>query len=434
MKSIVKFVIIPFFFLWITNVKIPIGGEEVFIQFLYIGFTSFFLLLIMIARHIGLRRSSLTAVVLLIFLLIPTIWYQISGMSDQIAFEHSGNFPSTVIIKLLLVFLVFVTFNELFYHKYVTIDFIFRVFLISIIFSIVRYIIEYEDVIRNLHVDLSRPESGWVGGWNTYPFLLSLACMILLGPLRLVQAVRYSLLILIIAVMLTTLSRGGILGLSVGLFLYWRSKISSGKRVEWARTLVKLGTVVVLVLGSAIAVGMLETLYDRYIVSFLETQYGGTDYLVSVSSGRTAFWLDAVSKITTAETYYQWFFGYGVGHYIYQTPRGPETDIGNLYFLFVYEYGVIVGVGLAVWMFKGYSALRWNCNLPWAQTMKAMFAIFLVSSFVENFLYTTQAGWLIGIGAAIVLDILRRDRRSRCQSATSGAGMPLLTDFGVRTA
>lgn len=433
MTLLARIVTIPFFFLWLWNIRIPIGREEVFVQFVYIGFASLFLLIIMLIRNLELRRSSLTATILLVILLVPTIWYQISGTSGEVAFEHSADFPTTEIVKLLLVFLVFVTFNELLYYEFVTIDFLFTVFLVCIIASIVKYLFEYQDVILNLHVDDSRPEAGWIGGWNIYAFLLALACMILLGPLQLARSVRYALLILIIATMFTTLSRGGVVALSVGLFLYWRASLRSGNWRKWVRTPFAVGAIAAMLLGAAIVAGVESALYERYISTSLEAQSAEVGYLQSVSSGRTEFWLDAVLKLAAVETYYQWFLGYGVGHYVYPALRGPETDIGNQYLQFIYEYGLLGGAALTLWMFKGYSALRWDSDLRWAQTMKAMFAVFLVSSFFAGTIYATQAGWLVGIGAAIVVDMLRSVRSMRYSPASS-ARTPSVPHIGVKTA
>lgn len=436
MNTIARLAVLPVFFLWLANVKIPIGGVDIYIQWWYAAFASFFLLFIMLAHNISLTRTSVTAVVLLTVLLLPTIFYQVTGLTASVEFEHFSGFPWIAVAKLALVFLVFVTFNELLYHKYLTVEFLFKAYVICVLASIGRYVFDFQDLIINLNVAENRPYPEWIGGWNTYSFLLALACMILLGPLQWARTVRYSLLILVIATMFTTLSRGGIVALIVGLYLYWRSTAGTMNRREWFRMLVKAAAVVVLVFGVAVASGLGGALYARFVLSFLESQYVGASFLSSLSSGRTIMWLDTFAKFTSAEHYYQWIAGYGVGHYAYQTATTLESDMGNQYILFIYEYGVIVGIGLAVWMFKSYFALRWTCELPWARTIKAIFAIFLISNFVESLIYATQAGWLIGVGGAIALDVLRRDRVSKYRSAGVGAGastVPVSAYFDPKT-
>lgn len=419
-----KILLIPYFLLWIINEKVPLGGEEIFVSFIYDYFAALLILSLLISRNLGLHRSSFLAVAL-IYLLIPTLFYQITGLTDAVPFDHLSRFPTGPILKLSLIALVFVAINELLIRRYVTVDFIFKGFLIAVLISIPKYLVESYELLLYLDVYGNRPYPEWIGGWNTYSFVLSLAFVVLLGPLRLLPIVRYSLLTLILAVMLTTLSRGGFLALVVALFLYFRSSFNLVKGHERVRAIFRVGAVIALGVGAimvaVVVTGVGDALYSRFVESFLETQHGGDDYLQSVSSGRTVFWLDTLSRFTNVEHIYQWFFGYGIGHFAILNDHGFwETEMASQYIYFVYEYGLIVGLGLAVLMFRAYTLIRWRSNYPWARVVKTMFVIYLVLNFVEEFIYTTQVGWLIGVGAAIVLHALRNDRM----------GLPRLTGFG----
>lgn len=396
--------------MWLVNIKVPVAGQEIFFQFVYGGLASILLLTLVLGRTMALRKSSAVAIALVIVLLMPTLWFQISGWADAVRFEHFSGFPLATIVKLSVVLLVFVTFNELLYHNYVPIDFLFKTFLVSIVASIGRYLFEYRDLIASLDVNVSRPYPEWIGGWNTYAFLLSLAFVVLMGPLRISRGIRYILLTLVLIVMFTTLSRGGIVMLLLALALHWRSTVDSASAGESSGMPLKMAAIVLIGVAAVMFAGLGQTIYDRFVVSFIESQYEGAGYLQSVSSGRTVMWLVTLSKFTDVDHYFQWFLGYGVGHYAYTAQAGIETDMGNQYLLFIYEYGAIVGLALSAYMFKAYASLPWNSQVKWAKTIKAVFVIFLGSNFVETLIYTTQTGCLLGIGAAMVLHTLRAHR------------------------
>jgi uncharacterized membrane protein len=199
---------------------------------------------------------------------------------------------------------------------------------------------------------------------------------------------------------------------------------------ERLRRILKAGAVVAICVGAIIAVvmvtGLGDVLQERYVVSLLESQTEGVSYVQSASSGRDVIWLDTLSKMTNLNHIYQWFFGYGIGHFGSMNVHGLyETDMGSQYIHFFYEYGLFVGLALCALMFKAYSLVQWRSSHPWAKPVKVMFVIFLASSFVEGFVYTTQVGWLIGVGAAIVLQVLRHDRVALPWSRNRGYGIAI---------
>lgn len=410
MAVVFRILVVPYFFFWLINEKVPFGGQEVLVSFVYGFYATLVILALLISRHLALHRSSFFAIAP-VFLLIPTLVYQATGITDRVAFDHFSGFPTGPILKISLIAMVFVAFNELLARRYLTVDFIFKSFLVAVLISIPKYLIESYELILTLNVFENRPYPDWVGGWNTYSFVLSLAFVVLLGPLRLPATIRYSLLILILAVMLTTLSRGGLLALVAALMVGAWSRLKLVKSRERVRAIFRTGMLIsfgVAAIMSGVAVtGIGEALQSRFIDSFIETQLGD-DYLQSVSSGRSVFWVDTLSRFTNPEHVYQWFVGYGVGHFAYPNVHGLlETEMASQYIYWIYEYGLIIGLGLPVLMFKVYSLVGWDDNHPWARAVKMMFVIYLASSFVEEFIYTTQVGWLIGVGAAIFLHILR---------------------------
>jgi hypothetical protein len=423
-KVFFKILLIPYFFLWLLNTKIPVGGDDIFLSFAY-AYGASLLIIVAFALTVGMTRSSVMAIGLLMFLLAPTLYYQLTGLSGAVAFEHSSGFPTGAVLKLTLILFVFIAFNELLAHRYVTAAYILTLLALAVLTSIPKYLVENYELIRHLGTE-NRPFPLWIGGWNTYAFVLSLAFVVVHETRVVSSAVKYGVLSVVFGVMITTLSRGAILALLVAEFLSWRSVRKATGRDQSSTQLI-LAAALLVAVAVATVPGLGATIYDRFVTSFLESQYEGAGYLQRVSSARTVLWVDTFVKLVDPGHYYQWLFGYGVGHYSYRTEHTVESAMGSQYVLFLYEFGWIVGLGLTVLLFRAYARLKWRSDVAWARTIKALFAIFLVSNFVEEFTYTTQVGWLIGVGAALVLDIMRRERALRWRSgwvkpAVQGAG------------
>ena len=423
MKVFFKILLIPYVFLWLVNYKIAVWDEPIFLSFVYAYAAS---LVIIAARTLTgrLERSSVLALGLFIVLLTPTLGFQIFGVTDRVDFPHASGFPAEAILKLGLVLVVFTSFNELLANNAVSAAYMLKLFALGVLLSIPKYLFENYELIRHLDTYDNRPFPLWIGGWNTYGFILSLAFVIVQEAVFVSSAVRYAVMSVIFVVMITTLSRGAILALLVTLFLSWRStrttRTTTGPKHSGAKLLLAGIVPVVIVVASIPGIG--DTIYDRFVTSFLESQYEGTGYLQSVSSARSVLWLDTLIKLVSLDHYYQWLFGYGVGHYAYETTYGFESAMGNQYILWVYEFGWIVGVALSLAMFRAYLRMRWRTDAWTARAIKAMFAIFLVSNFVEDFAYSTQVGWIIGAGGALVLDVARRERERRVVRETENVG------------
>lgn len=414
MKVFFKILLIPYFFLWLLNTKISIGGNDIYLSFAY-AYGASLLIIAVFALTARMSRSSVVAIGVLILLLAPTVCYQLTGLSDAVAFEHFSGFPTGAVLKLTLILFVFIAFNELLAHRYVTVAYILALLALAVLISIPKYLGENYELIQHLGTE-NRPFPLWIGGWNTYAFILSLAFVVVHDTRGVSSALKYGVLSVVFGVMITTLSRGGILALLIAEFLSWRSAKKATGRDRSSTKLILAATLLVAVAVATVP-GLGATIYDRFVTSFIESQYEGSGYLQSVSSARTVLWADTFVKLIDPGHYYQWLFGYGVGHYSYGTEHTVESAMGSQYVLFFYEFGWIVGFGLTMLLFRAYARLKWRSDVPWARTIKALFVIFLVTNFVEEFTYTTQAGWLIGVGAALVLDVMRHERALRWRSA-----------------
>lgn len=414
MKALVGVLISPYFLLWLGNVKVPFAGEEVLVQFVYAYLVSVLILSILIAKDLRLLKSSLLSLALMGLLFVPTLFYQLSGLSDAVVFEHLSGFPLTAIAKWSLIFLVFVTFNELLFRNYVSPEYLFKIFVLTILLSIPIYLFKYYDLLLDLDIHENRPYPEWVGGWNTYAFLLALAFVIILRFDSIWLMVKILLLSVIFLVMLTTLSRSGLVALVVALILYGRLRGGFESQIYPRRkTILAVGATVLAAIGLAVLFGLGDVLYIRFVSTSIETQVEGVDYLQSVSSGRTVFWLDAVMKFIDVDHYYQWLFGYGVGHYGFTNNRLEiETDLGNQYLQFIYEFGFVIGIGLCLVLFRAYASIPWEGRSKWAATIKLCTSVLIVSHFFQGFVYGTQVGWLIGLGAALIMHVQRDYRRS----------------------
>jgi hypothetical protein len=211
--------------------------------------------------------------------------------------------------------------------------------------------------------------------------------------------------------MLSTLSRSGLGALLVVLIADWvatqrQSKLNRGnqfkRRLPYALFFALVLIPIFLTKG--------DLIIDRFFSSFIEIQYEGVSLLQSISSGRTIQWLDTIAKLSSSEHKFQWFFGYGMGHYAWETPIAIETEMHNQYLLFLYEYGFIIGSILSIYTIRTMFVFSWRSTEPLDRLARTMVVVFVISCFVQGFIYTTQIGWVLGIFGATLLYIYKRQK------------------------
>ena len=84
-------------------------------------------------------KSSLISVFLISAILVPTTFYHIFGSYDSISFNHISSFPTIEMLKLSIIIVGFIVFNELLARNLITIDFIYKTFVIAVLLSIPKY-------------------------------------------------------------------------------------------------------------------------------------------------------------------------------------------------------------------------------------------------------------------------------------------------------
>ena len=160
-----------------------------------------------------------------------------------------------------------------------------------------------------------------------------------------------------------------------------------------------------------------DLLVDRFLLSFMESQYEGVDLMQSITSGRTVQWMDAITKLLDSNHYFQWFWGYGIGHYawgnIIEDVLRVETEMHNQYLLFFYEYGLIIGAVLSFLLLRSPFLLSWRSVVPSERLARSILTIYVISSFVEGFIYTTQVGWILGLFGAIIFRTYQQQQLSK---------------------
>lgn len=202
-----------------------------------------------------------------------------------------------------------------------------------------------------------------------YPlFLLPL---VLMHPSKLI---RYAAMLIVSLVVFSSIKRGGLIALSVGLLVYilcYRHTTSHGIKA---------------VIYSCITLGMLSILF-YYIAN---SDYGGViERIISIQddggSGRTDVWDTTWSMISESDTF-QYIFGHGENAVIRDSPMflSAHNDFMEAW----YDYGL---VGLFLYSCSLLSLLRYtkrhiHSKAPTAPSMAMLFTIMIVLTNISHVL------------------------------------------------
>lgn len=367
----------------------------------------------MLLTRLAIFSSSLVALCGLFSILAITVTLRSLGVSDEVAFQHLAEFPWGAILKIVLVVLAFIATNEMLAHRMVSVESILKIFAISMLMSMFKYYFDSIDMIVELNIATQnefRPYPKWIGGWNTYAFLLSIFFLIIYYGFFSKGFLRLLLLATVFLTILSTLSRAG-LGALVLAIAFDFVAIRSFHRIKRKKSLIARLNLLTLCGGAmAVLATKGDLLVDRFLLSFVESQYEGVDLLQSVTSGRTIQWIDTITKIVDPTHIFQWFFGYGIGHYAWGNAEAVETEMHNQYLLFFYEYGLVIGAILSFLLLRSPFALSWRSAAPLDRLARAVLVIYVITNLVEGLIYTTQAGWILGLFGAFVFRIYQQQQ------------------------
>ena len=249
----------------------------------------------------------------------------------------------------------------------------------------IRFIAENLDLIYSLDANQNRPNPQWIGGYNQFASLLALGIIILVSfkeslfnsyfKLIAISAYLFSLL--------TTMSRGGVYSLIVGLLVY---QLFKGFRSS-IYFFVGLALLFLLLDNTFNSVPIMTSIGDRYF----DSMSGGD--IVEGTSGRNEIWEYVFTKTEGTSTF-NFLFGQGVGSFQYDS----YTDPHNTYLHILWEFGIVgftvAMVVVAMFFFKIVTEYpRDNIS----QTIGLVLIVLGLNLFVEGYQYSTQTGWLLGV-------------------------------------
>ena len=130
----------------------------------------------------------------------------------------------------------------------------------------------------------------------------------------------------------------------------------------------------------------------------------------AVTSGRTVQWFDLIQKLFVSGSAEGAFFGYGVGHYSWQSLHGFEVEVHNMPLQALYDFGVVLSVFLLIFLLYNFFRLM---KLPSEDreiaTIQSIALVLLLTSCVQGLVLSTQSGWVIAAFTAFICVTLKRN-------------------------
>jgi hypothetical protein len=157
-----------------------------------------------------------------------------------------------------------------------------------------------------------------------------------------------------------------------------------------------------------------ESLFVRFFESFSAPENQNIELFQSATSGRSVQWLDLYEKFFTNANIFQYFLGYGIGHYAWATPTATEVEVHNMYLQFVYDFGLLFGLISCYFIYFSYSKINYKyADDYFKKISKALAIVIALSAAVEGLVFSTQTGWVVATVLALILSVEnRRDLNS----------------------
>lgn len=388
-----------------TLVNFKIGSlSDVYFSFVvsavFLSLASLYIVLL----RLSVTKKSLLIAAIIFSVIAHSLILRIAGLSTSVSFQYSEGVPWPHIAKLVVFLMGFFVMYECFAKKLVSKEAFFLGLYVLIVISLPLYWIDGADKFLAFSVDSldeARYYPAWIGGWNNYAMILSFGFLIAYLHPAISKGIASRIVMLVIFMtILSTQSRGGlwflILALAVDYFFVGRARMFLSKRA-----LLRVGGVIIVFLAVGIAFG--GPVYERFFGSFLGSANPDLDLLQSATSGRTVQWLDALIKLTDEQHAFQYFTGYGVGHYAWNNMEATETEIHNMYLQFFYDFGIFGGLGFCLIYLSLLRYVAWNSREPFDRLAKGLVIIVLMTSIFQGIVLVTQTGWWIAALLAFVI-------------------------------
>ncbi len=364
------------------NFKIPGGYSSFLITLLFsaVGTSHFYTT----KKKISSQNLILLLIGLLVFLLNGLITF--SG-TFVLAESFLNGWMKLVIIIVIGLYTV-----DVIKMRQVSVSWLFNTLSVFIFLYCVRFIAGNIDLIYSLDANQNRPNPHWIGGYNQFASILALGIIVIVSFKDSIfkSFFKYLVISIYLFSLLTTMSRGGVYSLIIGLLFYQLFK-------GWRPLIIfSLGLgLVFFLLHNVESVPVVSSFGDRYF----DSMSGGD--IVEGTSGRNEIWGYVFTKIEEMGSY-NFLFGLGVGSFQYDS----YTDPHNTFLHILWEFGLsgfTVALTIAALTFLKVVTQYYRDNIR--QTTGLMLIVLGLNLCVEGYQYSTQTGWLLGIFLGIGLAI-----------------------------
>lgn len=399
---------------WLFNFKIKLLGD-VYFSFLVdlVLFSFAFIFIVMKGRG---RLIPLWAVFVSVLIVLHSIILRFSGLSTAVDFDYAETLPIGHYIKVLVFGLVFFVYYDRFSKGKENVQRYINTYQLLIGLTLIKYWFLYVDkitLVREDNLDLGRVYPEWIGGWNAYAMLISFAIIFSFYWAKSSFFNRaYSTVLWI--TLISTQSRGGFWFVLIALLAI--SLLSKNYEIYIRKfTTSKIISVFIIVGVSAFVVyNFGNEIVSRFFGSFVSSANPDIAMMQSVTSGRTVQWLDLFVKLGTDESVFQYFFGYGFGHYAWRpVPDRAEIEVHNMYLQFLYDFGIPLGLACWYFMYAIYARCSFKMAVrPLQKISKALAVVIVLSAVVQGIVLSTQTAWLVATIIALILSNSCMQQRS----------------------
>lgn len=331
------------------------------------------------------RKNSLYVLTAFIITLLVTTINVIFYNFDLIRFQ----FISTIIY--FQVTLVFVTVS--FYYRSISLSYLYRLFIIISLFSLIRVIIEEPNHIFKLSILWEeRIESTFIGGVNNFALILGIAFIISFFYIK-DKWLKRILCVTFLSFIVLTMSRGGLFAVILTLFitsLYDTDRSTFKLLVKYSLYIFLTGFTFLLIIGKIDLV--VEKIQSRFFSLFTEKIDVNTFF-----SSRGDLFSDIFKKLSDSSIF-QIMFGHGNGSIdFYNVASGIYFETShNILIDILYKNGVLfllTYILVISYLFFLFIKKRHREKLP-------LFGVFIfihLELLVNPIVFAAQVGWLYSI-------------------------------------
>jgi len=253
-----------------------------------------------------------------------------------------------------------------------------------------------------VNLDAGRAYPAWIGGWNTYAMLLSFAIIIARFSKGYNSWKYFLLSVGLWLSLISTQSRGGLWFLLIAFMFDYLSKKRLILSSSFIRKVIKFSPIILPIFAFLyFTVG--DSFFRRFFSSFYEKNDFGAGVFQSATSGRSVQWLDGVFKLLDPNSIFQYFSGYGLGHYAWESLATIEIELHNTYFQFVYDFGFLFGIIASVGFLFMPLYLKRKSFDSFDRVSVGISVVIVLSGVVQGLFLSTQTGWIISMFIAFIV-------------------------------